>query len=494
MASSVLSAASHSLYASSSLSLRQTHKGKPKIADNALRFNNGINSFPNSRSSGRVSMTVALNVSRFEGIPMAPPDPILGVSEAFKADTSDVKLNLGVGAYRTEELQPYVLNVVKKAENLMLERGDNKEYLPIEGLAAFNKATAELLLGADNPAIKQQRVATVQGLSGTGSLRLGAALIERYFAGSKVLISAPTWGVLFTAYYVYISYIFVWEFIQPGLSYYLAGNHKNIFNDARVPWSEYRYYDPKTVGLDFEGMIEDIKSAPEGSFVVLHGCAHNPTGIDPTLEQWEKIADVIQEKNHIPFFDVAYQGFASGSLDEDAASVRLFVARGMEVLVAQSYSKNLGLYAERIGAINVISSSPESATRVKSQLKRLARPMYSNPPVHGARIVADVVGNPVLFNEWKAEMEMMAGRIKNVRQQLYNSITSKDNSGKDWSFILKQIGMFSFTGLNKEQSDNMTNKWHVYMTKDGRISLAGLSLAKCEYLADAIIDSYHNVS
>jgi len=241
-------------------------------------------------------------------------------------------------------------------------------------------------------------------------------------------------------------------------------------------------------------MIEDIKSAPEGTFVLLHGCAHNPTGIDPTPEQWEKIADVIQQKNHFPFFDVAYQGFASGSLDEDAASVRLFVSRGMEVFVAQSYSKNLGLYAERVGAINVISSSPESAVRVKSQLKRLARPMYSNPPVHGARIVANIVGDPTLFGEWKAEMEMMAGRIKTVRQALYDSISSKDKSGKDWSFILKQIGMFSFTGLNKNQSDNMTNKWHIYMTKDGRISLAGLSLAKSEYLADAIIDSYHNVS
>ncbi|RYR55267.1 hypothetical protein Ahy_A06g030505 [Arachis hypogaea] len=464
MASAVLSIATQCVSPNaSSLSINETHKGKAKLGGSTLRF---------SKSSGRISMTVAVNVSRFEGIPMAPPDPILGVSEAFRADTNDVKLNLGVGAYRTEELQPYVLNVVKKvyvlslmAENLMLERGDNKEYLPIEGLAAFNKATAELLLGADNPAIKEQRVATVQGLSGTGSLRLGAALIERYFPGSKVLISAPTWG-----------------------------NHKNIFNDARVPWSEYRYYDPRTVGLDFEGMIEDIKAAPEGTFVLLHGCAHNPTGIDPTPEQWEKIADVIQQKNHIPFFDVAYQGFASGSLDEDAASVRLFVARGMEVLVAQSYSKNLGLYAERIGAMNVISSSSESATRVKSQLKRLARPMYSNPPVHGARIVANVVGTPVLFDEWKAEMEMMAGRIKNVRQKLYDSISSKDKSGKDWSFILKQIGMFSYTGLNKNQSDNMTNKWHVYMTKDGRISLAGLSLAKCEYLADAIIDSYHNVS
>nr|CAA04697.1 aspartate aminotransferase 2 [Canavalia lineata] len=465
MASSVLSGANQS---SPSSTVLNTHlKGKPRLGDNALRFSGnkgGSNAF-SSRSRGRISMAVADNVSRFEGIPMAPPDPILGVSEAFRADNSDVKLNLGVGAYRTEELQPYVLNVVKKAENLMLERGQNKEYVPIEGLAAFNKATAELLLGADNPAIKQQRVATVQGLSGTGSLRLGAAVIERYFPGAKVLISSPTWG-----------------------------NHKNIFNDARVPWSEYRYYDPKTVGLDFEGMIEDIKSAPEGTFVLLHGCAHNPTGIDPTPEQWEKIADVIEEKNHRPFFDVAYQGFASGSLDEDAASVRLLVARGIELFIADSYPKDVGLYAQRIGAINVISSSPESAARDTSQLKRIARPMYSNPPVHGARIVADLVSKPQLFDEWKAEMEMMAGRIKNVRQLLYDPISSKDKSGKDWSFILKQIGMFSFTGLNKEQSDNMTNKWHVLMTKDGRISPAGLSLAKCEYLADAIIDSYHNVS
>eukprot|EP00258_Populus_trichocarpa_P006171 XP_002309659.3 aspartate aminotransferase, chloroplastic isoform X1 [Populus trichocarpa] len=466
MASTMLSLASTTL--SASLSMQEILKGKARLGSGSVStlFNKEKgNPFIKAKSFGRISMTVAVNVSRFEGIAMAPPDPILGVSEAFRADTDVKKLNLGVGAYRTEELQPYVLDVVKKAENLMLERGENKEYLPIEGLAAFNKVTAELLFGADNPVIKQQRVATVQGLSGTGSLRLAAALIERYFPGAQVLISSPTWG-----------------------------NHKNIFNDARVPWSEYRYYDPKTVGLDFEGMISDIKAAPEGSFVLLHGCAHNPTGIDPTPEQWEKIADVIQEKNHVPFFDVAYQGFASGSLDADASSVRLFAARGMELLIAQSYSKNLGLYAERIGAINVVCSSADAAARVKSQLKRIARPMYSNPPVHGARIVANVVGDPILFNEWKEEMEMLAGRIKNVRQKLFDSLSAKDKSGKDWSFILKQIGMFSFTGLNKTQSENMTNKWHVYMTKDGRISLAGLSLAKCEYLADAIIDSYHNVS
>ncbi|KAK6274163.1 hypothetical protein POUND7_011246 [Theobroma cacao] len=463
MASSLLSLASAS--PSASLSSHGISKGKLNLGNTSLCFNKEkTNPFIKTKSFGRISMVITSNVSRFEGITMAPPDPILGVSEAFKADNHELKLNLGVGAYRTEELQPYVLNVVKKADKLLLERGENREYLPIEGLAAFNKVTAELLFGADNPVIKQQRVATVQGLSGTGSLRLAAALIERYFPGAKVLISSPTWG-----------------------------NHKNIFNDARVPWSEYRYYDPKTVGLDFEGMIADIKAAPEGSFILLHGCAHNPTGIDPTPEQWGIIADVIQEKNHIPFFDIAYQGFASGSLDTDAASVRMFVARGMEVIAAQSYSKNLGLYAERIGAINVVCSSPDAASRVKSQLKRIARPMYSNPPVHGARIVANVVGDPALFKEWNVEMEMMAGRIKNVRQKLFDSLSSKDKSGKDWSFVLKQIGMFSFTGLNKAQCDNMTNKWHIYMTKDGRISLAGLSLAKCEYLADAIIDSYHNV-
>jgi aspartate aminotransferase len=463
MASSVLSLNSASPFASRPLVDNLKQENSKLRTSNQSTFLG--KDYIKSKTFTRASMTVAWGVSRFGDLTMAPPDPILGVSEAFRADAHDMKLNLGVGAYRTEDLQPYVLNVVKKAENLILEKGENKEYLPIEGLAAFNKVTAELLFGAENAVIQQQRVATVQGLSGTGSLRLAAALIERYFPSSKVLISSPTWG-----------------------------NHKNIFNDSRVPWSEYRYYDPKTVGLDFDGMISDIKEAPEGSFVLLHGCAHNPTGIDPSPEQWEKIADVIQEKSHIPFFDVAYQGFASGSLDTDASSVRLFAARGMELLVAQSYSKNLGLYAERIGAINAVCSSSDVAQRVKSQLKRLARPMYSNPPVHGARIVSNVVGNSDLFNEWKEEMELMAGRIKSVRKKLYDSLTTKDRSGKDWSFILRQIGMFSFTGLNKAQSENMTNKWHVYMTKDGRISLAGLSSAKCEYLADAIFDSYHNVS
>lgn len=408
------------------------------------------------------SVAVDHSTSKLSGVEMAPPDPILGVTEAFKRDQDPQKLNLGVGAYRTEELQPYVLEVVQKAEENMLKKKENKEYLAIEGLPAFRKATIELLLGADSPVIEEGRAAVLQSLSGTGSLRCGAAFIAKFMPGTTAYISNPTWG-----------------------------NHKNIFSDAGVEWKEYRYFDPSTVGLDFSGMMEDIKAAPGGSVVVLHGCAHNPTGCDPTKEQWEQIADLIVEKGHFAFFDVAYQGFASGDLDEDAYAPRYFAERGMEFMVAQSYSKNLGLYAERIGALNVVLNDKAVAERVMSQLKRIARALYSNPPVHGARIVAEVVGNADMFDQWKKEMEMMAGRIKKVRKDLYDELT-KIHPEKDWSFILRQIGMFSFTGLTPKQVENMTSKHHVYMTKDGRISLAGLSTAKAAHLAHAIDDSVRN--
>eukprot|EP00873_Tetraselmis_striata_P039256 jgi/Tetstr1/459520/TSEL_004887.t1 len=413
---------------------------------------------PRAVARRHAAVTVAA-ASRLANVEQAPADPILGVSEAFKACEDPNKLNLGVGAYRTEELQPYVLKVVTKAEEKMLAKAENKEYLPIDGLPAFKKATADLLLGADCPAIAEGRVATLQSLSGTGSLRVGAAFINAWMPGTKVYLSNPTWG-----------------------------NHRNIFGDAGVEWEYYRYFDPETVGLDYEGMKADIKAAPKGSIIVLHGCAHNPTGIDPTMAQWEELADLLLECGHMAFFDVAYQGFASGDLETDAASVRLFVSKGVECLVSQSYSKNLGLYAERVGAINAVLADKESATKVASQMKRLARAIYSNPPVHGARIVAESVNDPEMFKLWKEEMEMMAGRIDAVRKSLRAALEARMPE-KDWSFVTSQIGMFSFTGLKPAQVENMTNKWAVYMTKDGRISLAGLSLAKCEYLADAIIDS-----
>jgi aspartate aminotransferase len=281
--------------------------------------------------------------------------------------------------------------------------------------------------------------------------------------GAKVFLPSPTWG-----------------------------NHKNIFADAGVEWAEYRYYDSKTVGLDLEGMLEDLRAAPEGSVVILHGCAHNPTGVDPTRDEWVAIADACEENRLVPFFDVAYQGFASGSLETDAFAVRLFAKRQIEFFCAQSYSKNLGLYAERVGAITAALADPDAAKRVVSQLNRVARAMYSNPPVHGARIAATVINDPVLFERWNEEMREMAGRITTVRGMLYDELVSR-NPDKDWSFVTRQIGMFSFTGLSEAQVANMTEKHAVYMTKDGRISLAGLSQEKCAYLANAIDDSFRNV-
>ncbi|WIA08502.1 hypothetical protein OEZ85_007936 [Tetradesmus obliquus] len=405
---------------------------------------------------------VVANGSRLAGVEMAPPDPILGVSEAFKASKDPNKLNLGVGAYRTEELQPLVLEVVKKAEQKMLAAGYNKEYLPIEGLDAFRQATVQLLLGSDSAAVKEGRVAVLQALSGTGSLRVGAAFIARFMKGTTVYISNPTWG-----------------------------NHRNIFGDEGVEWKYYRYFDPDTVGLDFKGMVEDLTAAPDGSIVLLHGCAHNPTGVDPTPQQWQEIADLCKAKGHMPFFDVAYQGFATGDLDKDAFAPRLFVDNGLEVMVAQSYSKNLGLYGERVGALNVVLSDADAAKSVLSQLKRLARAIWSNPPTHGARIAAEVVGDADMFELWKSEMAGMAGRIAKVRGELQAALESRCPD-RDWSFITKQIGMFSFTGMTPQQVDNMTNKHAVFMTRDGRISLAGLSSSKVAYLADAIVDSVRN--
>lgn len=400
--------------------------------------------------------------SRFSGVEQAPPDPILGVSQAFKADEDPSKLNLGVGAYRDDNLQPVVLNVVRKAEKRILDQKNNKEYLPIDGFGPFNKVSAELMFGKDSAVLTEGTCVTLQSLSGTGSLRVGAEFINRFFPGASVYIPNPSWG-----------------------------NHKNIFADAGVPVKQYAYFDKKTIGLDFAGMVADLEAAPSGSVVILHACAHNPTGIDPTPDQWKQILELCMKKDLFPFFDSAYQGFASGDLITDAAAVRLFADAGVEMLVSQSYAKNLGLYGERVGALHLIASDAENAGRSLSQLKRIARALYSNPPTTGARIVTEVVGNDDLFAEWKGEMMGMAGRIQSVREQL-NKKLNELYPEKDWGFVLKQIGMFSYTGMTPAQVENMTNKHHVYMTKDGRISLAGLSSGKVDYLATAIVDSFKN--
>ncbi|KAK8682852.1 hypothetical protein V6N13_038934 [Hibiscus sabdariffa] len=395
--------------------------------------------------------------SVFAAIVQAPEDPILGVTVAYNKDQSPVKLNLGVGAYRTEEGKPLVLNVVRKAEQLLVnDQSRVKEYLPILGLAEFNKLSAKLILGDDSPAIQENRVATAQCLSGTGSLRVGAEFLAKHYHERTIYIPQPSWG-----------------------------NHLKVFTMAGLSVKTYSYYDPTTRGLNFQGLLEDLGAAPAGAVVLLHACAHNPTGVDPTVEQWEQIRQLIRSKGLLPFFDSAYQGFASGSLDADAQPVRMFVADGGECFIAQSYAKNMGLYGERVGALSIVCKAADVAGRVESQLKLVIRPMYSNPPIHGASIASTILKNSDMYNEWKIELKAMADRIISMRKQLFDALTAKGTPG-DWSHIVKQIGMFTFTGLNSDQVAFMTKEYHIYMTSDGRISMAGLSSSTVPHLADAI--------
>ncbi|KAL4295323.1 hypothetical protein GQ457_12G023100 [Hibiscus cannabinus] len=380
--------------------------------------------------------------SVFAAIVQAPEDPILGVTVAYNKDQSPVKLNLGVGAYRTEEGKPLVLNVVRKAEQLLVnDQSRVKEYLPILGLAEFNKLSAKLILGDDSPAIQENRVATAQCLSGTGSLRVGAEFLAKHYHERTIYIPQPSWG-----------------------------NHLKVFTMAGLSVKTYGYYDPTTLGLNFQGLLEDLGAAPAGAVVLLHACAHNPTGVDPTVEQWEQIRQLIRSKGLLPFFDSAYQGFASD---------------GGECFIAQSYAKNMGLYGERVGALSIVCKAADVAGRVESQLKLVIRPMYSNPPIHGASIASTILKNSDMYNEWKIELKAMADRIISMRKQLFDALTAKGTPG-DWSHIVKQIGMFTFTGLNSDQVAFMTKEYHIYMTSDGRISMAGLSSSTVPHLADAI--------
>jgi len=395
--------------------------------------------------------------SIFEKVAEAPPDSIFGLNLAFKADPATEKLNIVVGAYRTEEGNPLVLHSVKKAEDLMLQSKDfNKEYLPIDGYPEFNKASGRLLFGGKIADSLGKKLVTVQALSGTGSLKLAADFIKRFLPNATVYISDPTWP-----------------------------NHMNIFNFAGVPNKKYRYFDSKTNTLDFEGMKADIMNAPEGSVILYHACAHNPTGTDPTIEQWEMLANIMKEKKLVTLFDCAYQGFATGDLERDGRTVRLFVEKGLELICCQSFAKNCGLYGERVGAINVVCASENSAVCVLSQLKAIARANYSNPPIHGAYIVALLLTRPELVEEWKVELRMMADRIQLMRQMLYDDLKSK---GIDWSHIMNQIGMFAFTGMTAKQVEQLKTKHHIYLTSDGRISLPGLSTKTVPMLAKAIFE------
>lgn len=391
---------------------------------------------------------------------MGPPDAILGITEAFKADTFKEKINLGVGAYRDDNGQPYILPSVRIAENRVIEAKLNKEYAGITGVPEFTKAAAILAYGSKSSALN--RVAITQSISGTGALRIGAAFLERFYPGAekgfekKIYIPNPSWA-----------------------------NHGAIFKDAGLDVKKYRYYNEDTIGLNFEGMMEDIKAIPQGSILLLHACAHNPTGIDPTFEQWKEISQAVKDGGHYVFFDMAYQGFASGDTDKDAFPIRHFVEQGQNFAVAQSFAKNMGLYGERVGAFSIVCADDEEKKRVDSQVKILVRPLYSNPPVHGARIASTILNDPALKEQWLGEVKGMADRIITMRALLKENL-EKCGSKHDWSHITNQIGMFAYTGLDPESMQKLAKEHSVYATKDGRISIAGITSANVERLAKAI--------
>lgn len=395
--------------------------------------------------------------SWWSGVEMGPPDAILGVTEAFKRDTNPKKMNLGVGAYRDDNGKPFVLPSVRKAEELIISQKLDKEYLPISGNAEFCKKSIGLALGDDHPALADGLNVTVQAISGTGALRIGSAFLSKFFPGPKtVWLPAPTWG-----------------------------NHVPIFKHVNMDVQQYRYYDPKTCGFHFTGAMEDIAKIPEGSLIMLHACAHNPTGVDPKKEQWDELSKVVKQRKLLPFFDMAYQGFASGDVAKDAYAVRKFLADGHKIILSQSFSKNMGLYGERAGAFSIICHDKDEAARVMSQVKILIRPLYSNPPLHGSRIVATILSNPELHAIWLNDVKGMADRIISMRSKLKANL-EKEGSSRNWEHITEQIGMFCFTGMTPQEVEKLTKEHSVYLTKDGRISVAGIASTNVDYLAHAM--------
>nr|XP_039257561.1 aspartate aminotransferase, mitochondrial-like [Styela clava] len=392
----------------------------------------------------------------WSNVEMGPPDAILGVTEAFKRDDNPKKMNLGAGAYRDDAGKPYVLPSVRKAEEKIVGQKLDKEYLGITGLPAFFKAAADLAFLPDSDVIKEKRNVTVQTISGTGSLRVGANFLAKYLDAKTVWLPTPSWG-----------------------------NHTPIFKHAGLDVKAYRYYDSETCGFDSAGALEDLSKIPENNIVLFHACAHNPTGVDPSFEDWQKMAEICKQRNLLPYFDMAYQGFASGDTDRDAKAMRYFVSEGHNILLSQSFAKNMGLYGERVGAFTIVCADEEEAKRVESQVKIIIRPMYSNPPLHGARIASTIMGDADLRAQWLLEVKSMADRIISMRTQLANNL-KKEGSTHNWQHITDQIGMFCFTGLKPEQVEKLTNDFSVYLTKDGRISVAGVSSANVEYLAHAM--------
>ncbi|EFN01001.1 amino acid aminotransferase [Actinobacillus pleuropneumoniae] len=395
-------------------------------------------------------------MSMFNHIQAAPADPILGLGEAFKAEQRAGKINLGIGVYMNAEGKTPIVKAVKKAEALLLEQETNKNYLTIDGVQAFNAYTQELLFGKGAEIIASGRAKTAQSLGGTGALRIAAEFIKRQTSAKNIWISNPTWP-----------------------------NHNAIAEAVGLNVKGYRYYNPETHGLDWNNLLADLSQAEAGDVVLLHGCCHNPTGIDPTPEQWDALAKLSAEKGWLPLFDFAYQGFGNG-LDQDAYGLRAFVKNHKELLIASSYSKNFGLYNERVGAFTLVAENADVANKAFTQIKSIIRVLYSNPAAHGANAVARVLGDETLRAEWVAELDEMRDRIKGMRNRMVQLLKEK-GAKQDFDFIAKQNGMFSFSGLTPEQVDRLREEFAIYAVRSGRINVAGITDQNIGALCEAIV-------
>ncbi|WP_193333448.1 amino acid aminotransferase [Duganella sp. FT27W] len=394
------------------------------------------------------------NPSLFSAIDMAPRDPILGITEAFNADQNPAKINLGVGVYYDDNGKVPLLACVQKAEEILIAAPAPRTYLPIEGLAAYDKAVQELVFGADSAVIQEKRAITVQAIGGTGALKIGADFLKRFAPDAQVYISDPSWE-----------------------------NHRALFESAGFAVNNYSYYDPATHGVNFAGMIADIKAMPAGSIVLLHACCHNPTGADLTSAQWDEVIAAVTTGGLVPFLDMAYQGFGAG-IAEDGAVVRRFADAGGPLLVSNSFSKSFSLYGERVGALSVVAASGEEAARLMSQVKRVVRTNYSNPPVHGGKVVATVLTTPELRQLWEDELAGMRVRIKEMREAFVAKLKAKAPS-HDFDFVRDQVGMFSYSGLTKEQVGKLREQ-SIYAVDTGRICVAALNSRNIDTVIDAI--------
>ena len=394
-------------------------------------------------------------MSLFTAVEMAPRDPILGLNEQFGADTNPAKVNLGVGVYYDDNGKLPLLECVQIAEKQMMETPKARGYLPIDGIAAYDSAVKSLVFGADSEPVQSGRVATVQCIGGTGGLKVGADFLKRLNPDAKVLISDPSWE-----------------------------NHRALFTNAGFTVESYPYYDAATRGINFDGMLAALNAAPAGTIVVLHACCHNPTGYDITAEQWDDVIAAVKAKNLTPFLDMAYQGFGYG-LAEDGAVVGKFIAAGLSFFVSTSFSKSFSLYGERVGALSVVCSDKEEAGRVLSQLKIVIRTNYSNPPIHGGTVVAMVLNTPELRTLWEKELGEMRVRIKAMRQKLVDGLKAAGVK-EDMGFITKQIGMFSYSGLTKDQMVRLRNEFGVYGTDTGRMCVAALNSKNIDYVCASI--------